>query len=87
MNFSSEPSSSVCKFLLDRSNLSCRGFEIFPNDARVLRRNSQKSQGRTFGCAASLLPIPKCMNANAHGLSKLSLRQSHEAPECGNVVA
>src|SRR5690606_26356230 len=57
------------------------------DDARVFGRDSQECQSWPLWGAASLLPIAESVDADAHGLGELGLRQANEAPERGNVLA
>lgn len=72
---------------MDRYKLSRRGLEILADDARMFRRDSQQGQSWTLWAPTSLLPISESVDADAHGLGELSLRQANEASERGNVLA
>src|SRR5690606_31781403 len=77
-----------CNALLDnRHKLSCGGLEILADDAWVLGGDSQQCQSWTLRSAPSLLPISESVNADAHRLGELRLRQANSAPECRNVLA
>lgn len=52
----------------------------------MARRNAQKRDRRTFRTAATLLPIPKSVDADPHGPGEIHLSQPHEAAERGDVV-
>jgi hypothetical protein len=50
-------------------------------------RNSQQSDRRTIGTPSALLPVAKGVNADPRGLGELSLGESDESPQRGNIVA
>ena len=47
--------------------------------------DSQQSQCRPLWRATILLPIPECMDADAHGTCETGLSQADEASEGGDV--
>ena len=48
--------------------------------------DSQQGQCRPLGERRSCLPIPECMDADAHGTSEPGLSEADEASEGGDVV-
>lgn len=49
--------------------------------------NAQQSDRRALGMPAILLPIAEGVDADAHGVSELSLGEPDKTSECGNVLA
>jgi hypothetical protein len=50
-------------------------------------RNPQESDGGSLRPPSALLPIAQCLDADAHGLRELRLRETYEAPQGGDVIA
>jgi len=63
-----------------------RGPEIFSDDARVTRRDSEQCERGTLRCSSILLPVSKCVHADAEGFRKLRLRQPNESTQCGHIT-
>ena len=84
-NASYQPRAVTCIALFE-SPFSGRGSEVFTNDSGMPSGNFQKSNGRSLRMSSALFPIAQRVNADFHCLSKLSLRQTYEAPKCGDIL-
>jgi hypothetical protein len=51
------------------------------------RCNAQQSERWALRLSATLFPISEGVDADTHGLGKLSLSEPDEPSQCGNVVA
>src|SRR6266508_3685232 len=67
--------------------VSSSGLEVLTNDAGMTRSNSQQGDRRTVRIATALLPVPKSVNAYAHGLSELCLGQSDKSSKRRDIFA
>ena len=60
--------------------------EVLADDSGVTSRDPEEGDGGALGVSPSLLPIPKRVNADTHGLSELGLSESDKPPQRGNVI-
>ena len=61
--------------------------EVLANDPRMPSGDAQQGNRGAFRMTPTLLPIPKSVNADTHGLSELLLGKPDETPESRDVLA
>lgn len=62
-----------------------RGLDVLADDPWMTRCDPEQGQRRAFREATVLLPVPQCMNADTKRTRELTLTQSHELPQGGDV--